>query len=180
MNYSDPSLGREIFERREAERVANGQPALAAEAHRIRDLRAERFPGSRTEPIAGMTEPIEGMPRLWRAGDLKPAAQPRWLARNRMPRRSVSLLIGDEGIGKSLWWVLVVAAVTTGKAVPEMGIPAREPDDVILVLTEDTWSEDVLPRLLVAVSGHRPDPRDLYGSGRIGCTCVPEGHLHHP
>jgi hypothetical protein len=67
-----------------------------------------------------------------------------------MPRRSVSLLIGDEGIGKSLWWVLVVAAVTTGKPVPEMGIPGREPAAVILVLTEDTWSEDVLPRLLVA------------------------------
>jgi RecA-family ATPase len=97
-----------------------------------------------------MTEPIEGMPRLWPAGDLKPAAQPRWLARNRMPRRSVSLLIGDEGIGKSLWWVLVVAAITTGKPVPEMGIPAREPASAILVLTEDTWSEDVLPRLFVA------------------------------
>jgi len=49
-----------------------------------------------------MTEPVEGMPRLWPASELKPAAQPRWLARNRMPRRSVSLLIGDEGIGKSL------------------------------------------------------------------------------
>jgi len=47
-------------------------------------------------------------------------------------------------------WVLVVAAVTTGKPVPEMGIPAREPASVILILTEDTWSEDVLPRLLVA------------------------------
>ena len=31
-----------------------------------------------------------------------------------------------------------------------MGIPAREPASVILILTEDTWSEDVLPRLLVA------------------------------
>jgi hypothetical protein len=129
--------GREI-----AERVAevNHQEVPAA-----------AVPGSRNSVgTATMTETVEGMPRLWRASDLKPAAQPRWLARNRMPRRSVSLLIGDEGIGKSLWWVLVAAAVTTGKPVPEMGIPAREPAPVILVLTEDTWSEDVLPRLLVA------------------------------
>ncbi|OBK70263.1 AAA family ATPase [Mycobacterium sp. 1274761.0] len=98
-----------------------------------------------------MSQPVDiELPRLWSASELKPAAQPRWLARNRIPRKSVSLLIGDEGIGKSLWWVLIVAAVTTGKPVSELGIPAREPATVILVLTEDTWSEDVLPRLLVA------------------------------
>ncbi|MDX1883052.1 AAA family ATPase [Mycolicibacterium sp. 120270] len=94
--------------------------------------------------------PVIEMPRLWRASELKPAAQPRWLASQRVPRAAISLLIGDEGIGKSLWWVLVVAAVTTGKPLPELGIPQREPAPVILVLTEDTWSGDVLPRLLVA------------------------------
>ena len=36
----------------------------------------------------------------------KPAAQPRWLAKDRLPRAAVTLLIGDEGIGKSLLWVL--------------------------------------------------------------------------
>ena len=51
-----------------------------------------------------------GLPRLWWANDLKPAAQPRWLAKNRLPRGAVGLLIGDEGIGKSLLWVLIVAA----------------------------------------------------------------------
>ena len=93
---------------------------------------------------------IDGMPRLWRATDLKPAVQPSWLAQNRIPRAAVTLLVGDEGIGKSLLWVWVAAAVTTGKALPEFGIPAREPSLVIVVVTEDDWQDTVLPRLEVA------------------------------
>ncbi|HKI43100.1 MAG TPA: toprim domain-containing protein, partial [Mycobacterium sp.] len=36
----------------------------------------------------------DGRPRRWKAADLKPAAQPRWLAKNRIPRAAPSLLIG--------------------------------------------------------------------------------------
>jgi hypothetical protein len=92
----------------------------------------------------------EDGPKLWLASDLAPAAQPRWLAVNRLPRAAISLLIGDEGIGKSLLWVLVVAHITTGKPFPGFGIPAREPGNVIIVVTEDDWSTTVLPRLEVA------------------------------
>jgi Bifunctional DNA primase/polymerase, N-terminal/AAA domain len=100
---------------------------------------------------AGCTaETVDGMPRLWNATDLRPTTQPRWLAKNRLPRAAVSLLIGDEGIGKSLLWVLVIAYITTGKPFPELGIPARDPATVILVLTEDDWSTTVRPRLEVA------------------------------
>jgi 5S rRNA maturation endonuclease (ribonuclease M5) len=95
-------------------------------------------------------DPTAGSPRLWRATDLKPAAQPRWLARDRIPRAAVTLLVGDEGIGKSLLWVWVVAAVTTGNPLPAFGIPAREPSPVIIVITEDAWQDTVLPRLQVA------------------------------
>ncbi|AFC47917.1 hypothetical protein OCO_15540 [Mycobacterium intracellulare MOTT-02] len=94
--------------------------------------------------------PVADGMRLWRATDLQPAAQPRWLARNRIPSAAVSLLIGDEGIGKSLLWVWIIHYVTTGKACPEFGIPAREPGNVILVVTEDDWQTTVLPRLEVA------------------------------
>lgn len=89
-------------------------------------------------------------PKLWNAKDLKAAAQPRWLARSRIPRGAISLLIGDEGIGKSLMWVWITAAVTTGKPLPEFGIPGRDPAYVIVVVTEDDWSTAVLPRLEVA------------------------------
>ncbi len=119
----------------------------------------------------------DGAPRLWRATDLKPAAQARWLAKGRLPLASISLLVGDEGIGKSLLWVWIVAAVTTGKPLPEFGIPEGEPQHVILVCTEDDWATTVRPRLEVAGadlgmvqviceeedgSGSPVFPRDMY------------------
>ena len=90
------------------------------------------------------------MPRRWPALDLQPAAQPRWLAKGRLPRAAVSLLIGDEGIGKSLLWVWIAAAVSTGAALPEFGIPERDPGLVIIIVTEDDWRDTVRPRLEVA------------------------------
>ena len=101
-------------------------------------------------PSSDPLPPIEGMPRLWRATDLKPAAQVRWLAKGRLQRAATNLLVGEEGIGKSLLWVWVTAAVTTGKPLPEFGIPARRPATVIAVCTEDDWQTTVRPRLEVA------------------------------
>lgn len=89
-------------------------------------------------------------PQLWRAGDLKPAAPMQWVATRRLPRSAVSLLVGDEGIGKSLLWVLIVAHITTGKPFPGFGLPSREPAFVVIVVTEDDWSSTVRPRLEVA------------------------------
>lgn len=96
------------------------------------------------------TGDADKMPRLWAASSLKPAAQPRWLAKGRLPKAAISLLVGDEGIGKSLLWVYVVAAVTTGKPLPGFGISPREPGHVIIVATEDDWATTVRPRLEVA------------------------------
>lgn len=88
--------------------------------------------------------------RVWRAKELQAAAQPKWLAQNRIPRSAISLLVGAEGIGKSLAWVLIAAAVTTGRAVPGFGIPNRSPEHIFAIVTEDDWSSTVLPRLEVA------------------------------
>lgn len=154
---NDPDLGRRIIESRK----------YAPRAHA-----AEPGP----DDDAG-AKPVEGMPRLWRATDLKAAAQPRWLAKGRLPRGAISLLVGDEGIGKSLLWVWIVSAITTGKPLPEFGIPPRDPLPVIVVATEDDWSTTVRPRLevagadldLVSVICTEPDgsgapvfPRDLF------------------
>lgn len=107
-----------------------------------------------TECARPAAEPPRGAdedgPKLWKADDLRPSAQPGWLARNRLPRGAVSLLVGDEGIGKSLLWVWVAAAVTTGKPMPEFGIAARDPGLVVVVATEDDWASTVRPRLEVA------------------------------
>ncbi|WP_235659166.1 AAA family ATPase [Mycobacteroides abscessus] len=89
-------------------------------------------------------------PKVWSAGDLEPAKPKHWLAKNRIPRSGVTVLVGEEGIGKSLFWVWIVAAVTTGKPLPEFGIPARDPQHVRLIITEDDWSTEVLPRLELA------------------------------
>lgn len=89
-------------------------------------------------------------PRVWRATELDAAKPKAWLARNRLPQSGVTVLVGEEGIGKSLFWVWIVSAVTTGKPLPEFGIPARDPQHVRLVLTEDDWSTEVLPRLLLS------------------------------
>ena len=90
-----------------------------------------------------------GGPRIWDADDLKPPEQPRWLAKNRLPRAALTMLLGDEGIGKSLFCGVVATHVSTGKAFEGFGMPVREPGAVVLVLTEDDWSTDVLPRLKV-------------------------------
>lgn len=89
-------------------------------------------------------------PRVWKASELTGTRQSSWLAARRIPKRAVTILVGDEGIGKSLFWVWVAAAVTTGSALPEFGIPARKPGIVLLVITEDEWAEAVRPRLEVA------------------------------
>jgi len=88
-------------------------------------------------------------PRLYRADELKEGTPTRWLARGTIPQAEVSVLIGAEGIGKSLWWVLVVSYVTTGRKSNLLGIPQREPRDVVLILTEDSWA-DVRARLVSA------------------------------
>jgi hypothetical protein len=97
----------------------------------------------------GDSEKNDG-PKRWAARDLEAPKQPQWLAKQRLPRGSVSLLVGDEGIGKSLLAILVIAHVTTGKPFAGFGIPAREPGRVLLVLTEDDWRTEVRPRLEVA------------------------------
>jgi hypothetical protein len=89
-------------------------------------------------------------PRVWPAEQLHPSKPTRWLAREHLPVGNVAVLVGDEGIGKSLWWVLVVAAITTGSAIPQIGLPRRGPRHVLLILTEDDWSSAVRPRLEVA------------------------------
>lgn len=92
----------------------------------------------------------EERPRVWKAKDLARARAKVWLAKQRIPKVGVTVLVGDEGIGKSLFWVWIVAAVTTGKPLPEFGIPARDPQHVRLVITEDDWATEVRPRLEVA------------------------------
>lgn len=98
------------------------------------------------EVVSGKARP----PKLWKATDLKGTAQPKFLARNRIPQSAITVLIGEEGLGKSLLWVMLAAAITTGKPLPEFELPARDPAYVHLAITEDDWATTVRPRLEVA------------------------------
>lgn len=99
-----------------------------------------------------MNEDAEALvePKLWRATDLAGAQRLEWLARKRIPRASVTYMLGPEGIGKSMFMVWLIALVTTGRAFAEFGIPKRSPAVVVLVITEDDWSTVVRPRLELA------------------------------
>lgn len=108
----------------------------------------EQYP--HVSETAETAETAETGPKLWRAAHLKPAEPTRWLVRGHLPLGQVAVLVGDEGIGKSLWWVLIASHITTGLPCPALGIPARDPRDVLLVLTEDSWTADVRPRLEAA------------------------------
>jgi hypothetical protein len=122
---------------------------LDARAH-PRMLSSEGAARLLSQPDTDGTNNRDDSPKRWSALDLEPAEQPRWLADSRLPRAATCLLLGDEGIGKSLFWVLVVAHVTTGTPFPELGIPPRSPGRAILVLTEDDWGTVVRPRLEAA------------------------------
>lgn len=79
--------------------------------------------------------------------DLPPAT--RWIGRGWLPRREITVLVGEEGIGKSLLWVLMAAHVSKGAAFEPFNMPEREPADVVVIVTEDSAAE-VAARLQLA------------------------------
>lgn len=126
-------------------------PNITPPAHTLADKDGQPT----TEPLAPVADDTGGVdvgrrPQVRAAGSLKHAAPPRWLAQKRIPQGQVTVLVGDEGIGKSLFWVWLVAYITTGRPRPEFGIPARDPGVVLLIITEDAWVTDVRPRLEAA------------------------------
>lgn len=79
--------------------------------------------------------------KLRRTSELPPAKHPQWLGIGWIPKAEITVLVGPEGIGKSLLWVRVAAAVTTGRPLPEMRIPKREPSTVVVIVSEDGRGE---------------------------------------
>jgi hypothetical protein len=79
------------------------------------------------------------------------ASQPvRWLlSPGYLAKGKPNLLVGAEGIGKSLFTIRAMATVTTGKPWGPFRI-TDAPADVVLIATEDGWSDTIRPRLEVA------------------------------
>lgn len=81
-----------------------------------------------------------------------------WLAQDRVARSAVNLLVGDEGIGKSMFWVWLAGMITRGKEAEEFGLYKEEMVGesgesglkVGVIITEDYVPGTVKPRLEVA------------------------------
>jgi len=71
------------------------------------------------------------------------------LAPGYLAAAKVNLLVGAEGIGKSLWTIRAIASITTGESWGPFTITS-DPADAILVATEDGWEDTIRPRLEVA------------------------------
>jgi AAA domain len=61
----------------------------------------------------------------------------------------VNLLVGAEGIGKSLWTIRAIACIATGESWGPFTITS-DPADAVLIATEDGWEDTIRPRLEVA------------------------------
>ena len=88
--------------------------------------------------------------RLHRASDMAESKPVVWrLAPGYLAAGKVNLLVGAEGIGKSLWSIRAIASITTGHPWGPF-TSASDPADAILIATEDGWEDTIRPRLEVA------------------------------
>lgn len=101
------------------------------------------------EPAATTATTVNPALKLRRLSEMKTPPATKWLGRGWLPLSEITVLVGEEGIGKSLYWVLVAAHITTGRAYPAINMPRRKPQDVVVIVTEDSAGE-VLARLKLA------------------------------
>lgn len=76
------------------------------------------------------------------------AEEVEWLWYPYIPKRKITLLTGQEGIGKSWLTCAIVAAITNGKGLPET--TSVERGNVLMLSAEDGLADTVKPRLVTA------------------------------
>ena len=92
-----------------------------------------------------------------------------WIWTERMPRRSLVVVAGEKGLGKSLLTnARLPALITRGKLAGELlGTPA----DVLVVTAEDDWASVVKPRLMAHGADldrvHRVEVHDASGDSLL-------------
>lgn len=93
----------------------------------------------RTPADTDSAAPVTDLPEGWtRCSDAPQSRQVDWLVTNRLARGHMTYLFGEEGIGKSTWWVHVAAELTCSGHM------------VIIIITEDGWEDTVRPRMEAA------------------------------
>lgn len=109
--------------------------------------------------------------RVRRMSELPKSERPSWLALGWLPRKELIVLVGEEGLGKSLFWVVIAAHITRGIALPQINLPQRAPEDVVVIVTEDSRSE-VQARLSAA--GADLSRMHLFSNDDDGSPTFPE------
>lgn len=109
---------------------------------------AESFQEAAEVPITTATT-VNPVLKLRRLSEMKTPPATKWIAPGWLPRGEITVLVGEEGIGKSLLWVRNAAHITTGRPDPAINMPRRKPADVVVIVTEDSAGE-VLARLKLA------------------------------
>jgi putative DNA primase/helicase len=79
-----------------------------------------------------------------------PAERVNWLWKGRIPREMLTLLVGLEGDGKSMYAAYIMAQVSTGRPWADERDVGREPGSVLYLTTEDDPNKVTSPRLLSA------------------------------
>jgi RecA-family ATPase len=83
------------------------------------------------------------------ASDVKPE-KVQWLWLDWIPRREITMLDGDPGMGKSVITLDLAARVTKGWPMPDGSDAQVPPRGVVVISTEDTPSTTIRPRLEAA------------------------------
>jgi hypothetical protein len=102
-------------------------------------------------PQEGSTERQLRKPRqvvLERISEI-PDREIEWLCQHRIPRATLTMLVGDTKLGKSLILIQHAACVTRGWQIHEDDRP-RKPANVILLAGEDLAAQTIKPRLRAA------------------------------
>jgi hypothetical protein len=71
-----------------------------------------------------------------------------WFWSDRIPRGKLSLIVGDPGVGKSFFTMMLTAYITKGRALPGTPELADPEEGKVIVLTaEDGLADTVVPRI---------------------------------
>lgn len=101
--------------------------------------------GDSNEVLGGDGGPTVRRVQFTSARDIRSEAI-RWLWRPRLPLRSLSVIAGEKGLGKSILTnARLVAEATRGDLVGELH---GQPIDVLICTAEDDWRSVVKPRLM--------------------------------
>lgn len=92
-----------------------------------------------------------------------------WLVYNLIPRKNITIIAGDGGVGKTTLWCDIVASISSGKrCVLDNHAVSREPGLVMAFATEDSVREKLKRKMRIAGADENNIIMPDYGSDTEG------------